>query len=98
MAFSLPDIDFDDFSRRHRIRRMGLFGSALRDDFGPDSDVDFWVEFEPDAHPGYFGIVGMEMELTQLLGRKADLRTYRELSRYFRDEVMRNSRMVHAPG
>lgn len=77
-----------DFCRRHRIRRLALFGSVLRDDFRPDSDVDVLVEFEPGATPGLIRLAGMEIELTELLGRKADLRTRAELSRYFRQEVV----------
>lgn len=78
-----------DFCQRHHIRRLSLFGSILRDDFTPNSDVDFLVEFEPDNIPGYLGIAGMEIELSKLIGRKADLRTAQELSPYFRADVLR---------
>ncbi len=77
-----------EFCRRHHIRWLALFGSVLRDDFGPDSDVDVLVRFEPDRVPGLFGIVRMEGELTEMLGRKADLRTPEDLSRHFRDRVL----------
>ena len=77
------------FCRKNHIRRLALFGSVLRDDFRPDSDVDVLVEFEPDATPGLIRLAGMEIELSEILGRKADLRTPAELSRYFRDEVVR---------
>ncbi len=80
-----------EFCRRNHIRRLSLFGSILRDDFGPDSDVDFLVEFEPGKTPGLFGIASMEIELSEMIGRKADLRTAAELSRYFRDEVLREA-------
>jgi predicted nucleotidyltransferase len=77
------------FCQRHHIRKLSLFGSVLRDDFTPQSDIDFLVEFEPGKTPGYFKIVSMEMELSELLeGRKIDLRTPNELSVYFRDRVM----------
>jgi uncharacterized protein len=76
------------FCRRHHIRRLALFGSILRDDFRPDSDVDVLVEFEPDHVPGFFGLAGMESELSELLGRKVDLNTPGSLSPYFRDEVL----------
>lgn len=76
------------FCERHPIAKLSLFGSVLRDDFGPESDVDFLVEFLPGATPGLFGLVGMENELTDQLGRKADLRTPQELSKYFRQEVL----------
>ena len=77
-----------DFCRRRRIRKLSLFGSVLRDDFGPQSDVDVLVEFEPGAAMGYFELADMETELSHLLGRKADIRTPAELSQYFRDEVL----------
>ena len=77
------------FCRKNHIRRLALFGSVLRDDFRPDSDVDVLVEFEPDATPGLIRLAGMEIELSEILERKVDLRTPAELSRYFRDEVVR---------
>lgn len=76
------------FCRRNHIRRLSLFGSVLRDDFGPESDVDFLVEFEPGHVPGLIRLAAMERELSALIGgRKADLRTLRDLSRYFRADV-----------
>lgn len=84
----LPNNSLTEFCQRHRVRRLSLFGSALRDDFGPQSDVDFVVEFEPGAVVGYLKLAEMEMEISSLLGRKADLRTPAELSRYFRDQVL----------
>ena len=77
-----------DFCRRRQIRRLSLFGSVLRDDFSPKSDVDVLVEFEQGTTVGYLDLVQMEMELSGLLGRKADIRTPKELSPYFRDEVL----------
>jgi predicted nucleotidyltransferase len=84
----LPKNSLTEFCQRHHVRRLSLFGSALRDDFGPRSDVDFVVEFEPGVVVGYLKLAEMEMELASLLGRKVDLRTPGELSRYFRDQVM----------
>jgi predicted nucleotidyltransferase len=84
----IPQRELADFCRRRRISRLSLFGSVLRDDFGPESDVDVLVEFEPGATVGYLELVDMEMELSALLGRKADVRTPKELSPYFRDEVL----------
>jgi uncharacterized protein len=84
----IPKDLLDEFCRRRRIRKLSLFGSVLREDFGPQSDVDVLVEFEPDAVAGYFELADIEMELTELLGRKVDLRTPLELSRYFRQEVL----------
>lgn len=76
-----------DFSRRNRIRRLALFGSALRDDFRPDSDLDILVEFEPDARIG-LRFFALQRELTELFGRAVDLNTPAFLSPYFRDQVM----------
>ena len=76
-----------EFCRRHQIRRLALFGSVLRDDFGPESDVDVLVEFEEGCEPG-LAFFSMERELAQLLGRNVDLNTPQFLSRYFRDQVM----------
>jgi len=81
--------------RRHHIRRLALFGSVLRDDFGPDSDVDVLVEFEPEHVPGlrFFDI---EAELSQILGRKVDLVTPGFLSRHIRDEVLKEAEVQYA--
>jgi hypothetical protein len=76
-----------EFCRRHHIRRLALFGSVLREDFTPESDVDVLVEFEPGHVPG-LAFFGMERELSELLGRKVDLNTEGWLSSYFRDEVL----------
>ncbi len=78
-----------EFCRRHHIRKLALFGSVLRDDFRPDSDVDVLVEFEPDHVPGLIRLVGIELELSGLLGGcKVDMNTPNCLSRYFRDRVL----------
>ena len=75
--------------RRYRIRRLSLFGSALTGAARPDSDVDLLVEFEPDAKPSLLTMAEIELALSPLLnGRKADLRTAEDLSRYFREEVV----------
>ena len=97
MKIELPKSEIADFCRRHHIRKLSLFGSVLRDDFGPDSDVDVLVEFEHGHVPGLMRLAGMEIELTKILGgeRKVDLRTPQELSRYFRDEVLREAEVIH---
>jgi uncharacterized protein len=78
--------------RTHGIRRLALFGSVLKDTQRPDSDIDLLVEFEPGAVPGFLGMAAIEAELSELLGRRRiDLRTSRELSRHFRDEVERTA-------
>jgi uncharacterized protein len=84
----IPQEALADFCRRNSIRRLSLFGSVLRDDFRPDSDVDMLVEFEPDKRIGLFGLSALQIELTEMIGRQVDLRTPEELSRYFRDEVL----------
>jgi predicted nucleotidyltransferase len=76
-----------DFCRRHHVRRLALFGSVLRDDFGPESDVDVLVEFEPGHVPG-LAFFAMQDELSAIIGRKVDLNTPGFLSRYFRDQVL----------
>lgn len=88
-----------DFCRRHNITKLSIFGSYLRGDFGPNSDIDFLVEFDPDHIPTLLDIAGMELELTELLdGRKVDLRTPGDLSRYFRDEVVSGAEVQYAEG
>jgi hypothetical protein len=76
------------FCRKHHIRKLSFFGSVLRDDFGPESDVDVLVEFDPDARIGLIRLAGMELELSEMLGRKVDLNTPDFLSPYFRDQVL----------
>ena len=75
-----------EFCRKHHIRRLAFFGSVLRDDFRPDSDVDVLVEFEPGQVPG-LAFFAMEVELSEILGRKVDLNTPNFLSPYFRAQV-----------
>jgi len=77
---------------------LSLFGSALRGDAGPDSDIDFLIEFHPDHIPGLIKLAGMEIELSKILGRKVDLRTPQDLSRYFRQEVLNSAELQYAEG
>ncbi|MBL8529541.1 MAG: nucleotidyltransferase family protein [Burkholderiales bacterium] len=84
------------FCATHHIRRLSLFGSQLKGTAGPDSDIDLLVEFDPEHIPGLFGVAGMEIELSELLGRKVDLRTAGDLSRYFRDDVVRTAEVQYA--
>ena len=87
------------FCRAHGVKRFAVFGSALREDFGPDSDVDVLVEFEPNRAPGLLGVAGMERELSDLFGgRKVDLRTLEDLSRYFRQDVLAAAEVQYAQG
>jgi predicted nucleotidyltransferase len=94
--FSIPAERVAEFCRRRHIRRLSVFGSALRDDFKPDSDVDLLVEFEPAQRVGFFDLVRMERELSQLMGgRKVDLRTPEDLSRYFRRDVIAGAKVQY---
>ena len=79
------------FFRKHHLIKRALFGSVLTDRFGPDSDVDVLFEYDPKHVPTLFDVVRMERELSGILGRKVDMRTPRDLSRYFRDEVVNNA-------
>ena len=86
-----------EFCERRHIRRLSLFGSVLREDFRPESDIDLLVEFEPGHVPGFFGLFDMEEELSRVFGgRRIDLRTPQDLSRYFRDEVMAHAEVQYA--
>lgn len=87
------------FCREHHIRRLALFGSQLKGTARPDSDVDLLVEFLPEAHPTLLDLAQMEIELSGFLGgRKVDLRTPEDLSRYFRDEVVRTAEVQYVAG
>ena len=87
----IPGPFLQEFCTRNHIRKLAFFGSVLTDRFRPDSDADVLVEFESGARITYLHLAAMEDELTTRLGRKVDLRTARELSRYFRDKVVAES-------
>ncbi|MBM3334678.1 nucleotidyltransferase family protein [Candidatus Sumerlaeota bacterium] len=97
-GIEIPPDRIADFCRRNHIQRLSLFGSILGQDFGPDSDIDILVEFESGCTVGLLRMAGLEMELSQMIGRKVDLRTPAELSRYFRDDVIRSSQLQYAQG
>jgi predicted nucleotidyltransferase len=84
----VPQNQIAAFCQKHHIRKLSLFGSALRDDFTSDSDIDVLVEFEPGFVPGFISLSQMEIELSNILERQVDLRTPAELSRYFRQKVI----------
>ena len=89
---AVPKAKIAAFCRKNHIRRFSLFGSVLRPDFRQDSDIDVLVEFEPGNGPGYFSLFDMEEELSGILGgRKVDMRTPKELSRYFRQDVIESA-------
>ena len=92
----LPNQKIAAFCRRHNIRKLAVFGSVLREDFRPDSDLDVLVEFEPGHTPGLIRLAGMEIELSALLGgRKVDMNTPLCLSKFFRDEVLAEAEPIY---
>ena len=91
----LPKDKISEFCKRHHICKVSLFDSYLYGDFEPDSDIDLLVEFEPDHIPGLITLSGMEIELSEIIGRKVDLRTPENLSRYFRSEVVESAEVQY---
>lgn len=94
LQVEIPRTEIERICERYRIVRLSIFGSALREDFGPDSDVDILVEFEAGHTPG-LGFARLQREFSGILGRQVDLHTCRSLSRYFRDEVIQQSEVVY---
>ncbi len=94
-GLQLDDALLARFCQAHHIRRLSLFGSQLKGTARPDSDIDLIVEFDPEHMPGLIGVAAMEIELGRLLGRKVDLRTPRDLSRHFRDEIVRTAEVQY---
>ena len=93
----IPEAGITDFCQHHGIRRLALFGSVLTSRFSDSSDVDVLVEFRPQERVGFFKLADIEAELSRLLGgRKVDLRTPLDLSRYFREEVVRGALVLYA--
>jgi len=93
----IPETEITDLCRRHGIRRLALFGSVLTSRFSDSSDVDVLIEFRPEERVGFFRLADIESELSRLLGgRKVDVRTPLDLSRYFRDEVVRDALVLYA--
>jgi hypothetical protein len=96
IKIAVPKDRIAEFCQRNHIHKLSLFGSILREDFRTDSDIDVLVEFEPGHVPGFFRLFDMEEELSSILyGRKVDLRTPQDLSRYFRDEVIANAEVQY---
>ena len=94
IRIQIPRERITDFCRQHHIRKLAIFGSALRDDFGPDSDVDVLVEFEPGHVPG-LAFFGIEQELSAILGRKVDLNTAGFLSPEIREVVLKEAEVQY---
>lgn len=95
VKITIPQEEIVAFCQRNQIRKLSLFGSVLSDDFRPDSDVDVLVEFAPGARVSLFDMAAMEIELAELIGRKVDLRTPEELSRYFRQQVIEMAEQLY---
>jgi len=93
---ALDDADLARFCQAHHIRRLSLFGSQSKGTARPDSDIDLLVEFDPEHIPTLLGIAAMEIELSEKIGKKVDLRTAGDLSRYFRDEVLQTAQVQYA--
>jgi predicted nucleotidyltransferase len=94
----IPKKKIETFCKKNHIRKLSLFGSVLRDDFRPESDMDVLVEFKPGYVVGLLRLSGMEIELSEILGCKVDLRTPAELSHYFRQEVLESAEVQYAEG
>lgn len=94
-AISIPIAELEAFCQQHHIRKLSLFGSVLRDDFTPDSDIDVLVEFEEGTPIGLIRFSQIELELSALLGRKVDLNTPQDLSDFFRDKVLASAQVLY---
>ena len=95
VKIDVPKEEIAAFCRRNHIRRLAFFGSALRDDFTPESDVDVLVEFEPGARVGLMTLAGMEIELTRLLGHTAEMHTVKGLNPHLRDAVLEQAEVQY---
>lgn len=91
----IPQDKIAEICQQYHVKRLALFGSVLRADFRPDSDVDVLIEFESNHTPGFFGLARIERELAQIIGRNVDLRTPDDLSRYFRQNVLEHAEVQY---
>ncbi|NOT00090.1 MAG: nucleotidyltransferase family protein [Phycisphaerales bacterium] len=99
MVYSLATLPIDDIRRlcqAHAIQSLAVFGSALRDDFGADSDIDLLVEFEPEARVGFLKLAAVQRELGELIGRRVDLVPRSGLKPLIRDSVLASARTIYA--
>ena len=94
LPIPIPQAQIAEFCQRHHICHLALFGSILRDDFSPQSDIDILVQFEPGHTPG-FAFIDLQDQLSELLGRTVDLNTPQALSRYFLDQVMAEAEVIY---
>jgi len=91
----IPYDKLAELCQQHHIRKLALFGSVLRDDFGPDSDVDVLVEFEPGARMTLFDMVDIQDELGAMLERGIDLATFNGINKYVRESILRSAQTVY---
>ena len=97
LQLEISEEDLALFCRKHGIIKLAIFGSALTDQFNNESDIDVLVEFEPGSVPGFIGLAALENELAGIIGngRKIDIRTPEDLSRYFREEVIAKAEVLY---
>lgn len=95
LPIDIPQAKIAELCQQYHIRKLSLFGSVLRDDFRPDSDIDVLVEFEPGHTPG-FAFIDIQDQLSEMLGRQVDLNTPQDLSRYFRNQVIEEAEAIYA--
>ncbi len=98
MKIEIPKEKIEEFCKKNHIVKLSFFGSVLRDDFNENSDIDILVEFDKKHGPGLIKLGGMINYLTDLFGREVDLKTAASLSRYFRDEVVKNAKLIYVQG
>ena len=94
LHISQPDLQ--EFCRSHAVREIAVFGSAVRGDFGPDSDVDVLIDLAPEARVGLIALQRMRDELTRIFGRPVDLLTKNGINRHIRDDILRSAQVIHA--
>jgi predicted nucleotidyltransferase len=92
----LPEAEIAEICRRHRVRELSLFGSAVRGEMRPDSDFDLLVDYFPDARPSLFDLIGMTNDLSDLLGRKVDVGVKRALKPRYRDRILAGAQVIYA--
>lgn len=97
IQIEVPEEKLITFCRQHRIRRLAFFGSVLREDFGPESDIDVLVEFESEARIGLLAFAGIQRDLSELLQRPVDLVTPEGLKPLIKDQVLNNAEVIYAP-
>ncbi|MFH1859899.1 MAG: nucleotidyltransferase family protein [bacterium] len=88
----------EEFCTRNHIKKLAVFGSAIKGTMRSDSDIDILVEFEENNIPGLITFCGTQNELSDIIGREVDLRTSQDLSRYFRQEVEKTAEVQYASG